>query len=172
MLADSVLPSSLRTTDGFSANVTSWRFPSFSLCSSSSTYFFAASSCLSEIESDTSTSTTVDTLLVCVTHDGRASAIAKPATTSERSVDWNTCCVIDRSVSDNVRSKKKIGMTTTRCSHCGDSRSIGRSPIQSIVRAVRSAIHMSTPIHSATPAAIAIAIWTSGPGRISARSQD
>ena len=37
--------------------------------------------------------------------DGRASAIAMPAITSDRSVAWVSCCASDRSVSDRTRSR-------------------------------------------------------------------
>ena len=67
----------LRRPCGFSANVTSWRLPSpLGLLELVDVRRVAAASCLSEIESETSTSTTVATLLVSVIHDGRASAIA------------------------------------------------------------------------------------------------
>ena len=125
---------------------------------------------MSEIESETSTSAIVETLLVVVIHDGRASAIATPAITSERSVACTTCWVSDRSVSDSTRITKNAGITATRCSHAGASKSIGFS-VTWIVMLVRSAIHASTPIQIATAAAIASPSRNSGPGLSSARIQ-
>ena len=145
--ADSAVPVDARATVGFSANVTSCKFPVPAALAMSSTYAFAAASCFSDTESDTSTSTTVETLLCVVIQLGRARAIAIVAITRERSTDCTICCASERSVSESTRSKKKAGTIDTSRSHCGASRSTGLSRPGSPTRwmLVRLSIHAVTP---------------------------
>ena len=76
---------------------------------------------------------------------GRASAIAAAMTTVVRTVDCTSCWAIDRSVSDQRRTRKNSGAIAGKSSQRGSSSSIGRGPMPSTTITLRPPIHASMP---------------------------